>query len=214
MNSLNERRAKIIADQFFNLRPEDATPTAQFNTRSTTYTLIAHLPDEINNHIYAIVGELKPHFPEHYYYSPSQCHTTIVPVPHTLKPEQIIERVSPVLKNWRLSIHAHGVVANRLQAGIVFYPGEETLIPQRMRLRAVLGIPEQTFTAHNPILEELLWSNFMRFTVKPTDKLLETLRSHINDDLGGFVLSRYELYEISTVTLDPTSSKLLHTFDV
>jgi hypothetical protein len=212
MNSLNEQRAQIVTEQLFDLRPDNTTPTNDFNV-SPEYTLIAHLPEGINNSINAIVNELKIRFPEHYYYAPSQYHLTVVPIPHSMDPTQITEVIAPVLSGWRLPIRVRGVVANRLQAGVVLYPEEETLIPQRLKLRAALGIPEQAYTAHNPVWEELLWSNFMRFTTKPEEELLTFLRAHVDHDLGKFVLSRYELYEVSTKTLDPASSKLLHTFD-
>jgi len=211
VNALNEQRAQVVVEQLFRLRPEDTTPTTQFST-GLAYTLIAHLPDKINNRIHAIVSELGAHFPGHYYYAPNQYHATIVPVPHDMKAERIIECIAPILKGWHLPIHARGVVANRLQAGVVLYPEEEMLVSQRVKLREALGIPEQAFTAHNLVWEELLWSNFMRFTFKPEGKLLESLRSRVDEDLGSFVLSQYELYEISTVTLDPASSKVLHTF--
>lgn len=212
MNSLNERRASTVAEQLLHLRPDDVTPMVDFNV-DPEYTLIAHLPEAINSRVDAIVNELKANFPEHYYYSPGQYHLTVVPIPHSMNLAEVIECITPVVKGWRLPICAHGIVANRLQAGAVLYPEEETLVPQRIKLRAALGIPEQAYTAHNPIWEELLWSNFMRFTARPGGRLLESLRSHINEDLGSFVLSRYELYEVSTKTLDPASSKLLHTFD-
>ncbi len=212
MNTLNEQRAQIITEQLLNLQPEDVTPMTQFTTRPE-YTLVAHLPEEITHRINAIVRGLKTHFPAQYYYSPSQYHVTIVPVPYTMELAQIIERIAPVVKNWRLPVHARGVVANRLQAGAVFYPEKETLVPHRMKLRAALDIPDQAFTTHNPIWEELLWSNFMRFTTKPEAELLDSLRSRIDQDLGGFVLSRYDLYEISTITLDPASSRHLYAFD-
>jgi len=154
MNSLNEQRAQIVAGQLFSLRPENVTPTTDFNI-SPEYTLIAHLPEHINDSIRTIVSDLKSRFPEHYYYAPDQYHLTVVPIPHGLDPEHIIKSISPVLMNWHLPICARGVVANRLQAGVVLYPEEETLIAQRMKLRAALGIPEQAYTAHNPIWEEL-----------------------------------------------------------
>lgn len=105
-------------------------------------------------------------------------------------------------------------MANRLQAGAVLYPEEETLVAQRLKLRAALGTPEQAYTVHNSIWEELLWANFMRFTTQPEEKLLESLRGHVNQELGSFVVSKYELYEVSTKTLDPASSKLLYTFEI
>jgi hypothetical protein len=211
MNSLNEQRANVVAELLFNLRPDDTTPTTDFNV-SPEYTLIAHLPEHINDSIYAIASKLKEQFPEHYYYSPDQYHLTVVPIPYSMNPARIIESIAPVVRGWHLPIHARGVVANRLQAGVVLYPEEETLSSHRLKLRAALDIPEQAFTAHNPVWEELLWSNFMRFTAKPEEELLAFLRAHINQDLGSFVLSKYELYEVSTKTLDPTSSKILHTF--
>ena len=212
MNSLNEQRADIVAEQFFNVKPGDITPTTDFNV-SPEYTLIAHLPEHINDSIYAIARELKQRFPEQYYYTPGQYHLTVVPIPHSLDPTQIIESIAPVIRGWRLPIHARGVVANRLQAGAILYPEEETLSPRRLKLRAALGIPEQAYTAHSPLWEELLWANFMRFTTQPEEELLASLRAHVNQELGSFVLSRYELYELSTKTLDPASSTLLHTFD-
>lgn len=211
MNDLNEQRAQVVAEQLFGLRPEDITPTTNFNVNSE-YTLIAHLPDGVNDSVYEIVSELKGRFSEHYYYSPSQYHLTVVPVPHNIDLVQIIEAITPIISGWHLPICAHGVVANRLQAGVVLYPEEETLTSQRLKLRTALNIPEQAYTVHNPIWEELLWSNFMRFTTKPEEELLAFLRTHVNHNLGSFVLSKYELYEVSTKTLDPASSKLLHTF--
>lgn len=212
MNRLNEQRADVVAEQLFSLRSEDTTPTTDFNV-SPEYTLIAHLPEHINDSIHAIASELKERFPEHYYYTPSQYHLSVVPIPHSMDPAQIIESIAPVVSDWHLPIHARGIVANRLQAGAALYPEEETLRPHRLKLRVALGIPEQAYTVHNPVWEELLWSNFMRFTTTPEEELLAFLRAHVNQDLGRFVLSRYELYEVSTKTLDPASSKLLHTFD-
>jgi hypothetical protein len=211
MNKLNEQRAQKVAKQL-NLKPEDVTPTTDFSV-SPEYTLIAHLPENSNNSISKIVNELKIRFPEHYYYAPDQYHLTVVPIPHSMNLSQIINSIAPIIKNWRLPICACGVVANRLQAGAVLYPEEETLVTHRMKLRAALGIPRQTYTAYDPVWEELLWVNFMRFTTKPEEALFEFLRKHVKEDLGNFVLSRYELYEVSTKTLDPASSKLLHTFD-
>lgn len=212
MNSLNVQRASTIAKQFFSLRSDDVTPAIDFNI-SPEYTLIAHLPKHVNDSIHTIVNKLKERFPEHYYYSPAQSHLTVVPISRCMDPAQIIESVTPIVRGWRLPIHACGVVANRLQAGAVLYPEEETLILKRQKLRTVLGIPEQAYTAHSLVWEELLWSNFMRFTTKPEGDLLAFLRDHANQDFGRFVLSRYELYEVSTKTLDPASSRLLYTFD-
>jgi hypothetical protein len=211
MNKLNEQRAQKVAKQL-NLKPEDVIPTTDFSV-SPEYTLIAHLPENSNNSISKIVNELKIRFPEHYYYAPDQYHLTVVPIPHSMNLAQIINSIAPIIKNWRLPIYACGVVANRLQAGAVLYPEEETLVTHRMKLRAALGIPRQAYTAYDPVWEELLWVNFMRFTTKPEEALLEFLRDHVKEDLGNFVLNRYELYEVSTKTLDPASSKLLHTFD-
>lgn len=210
MNNLNEQRARVVTEQFFKLRPEDTTPTTNFDV-SPEYTLIARLPDAIKNSIYGIVSELKKRFPQHYYYSPDQYHLTMVPIARNMDPVQIIEAVTPIIRGWRLPICARGIVANRLQAGVVLYPEEETLAPQRVNLRTALDIPEQSYRVHNLIWEELLWSNFMRFTTKSEEELLAFLRTHVNQDLGSFVVSKYELYEVSTKTLDPESSKLLYT---
>jgi hypothetical protein len=212
MNSLNEQRAQKITEQLFSLKSDEVTPTTDF-TIDPQYTLIAHLPEHINSFINAVVSELKTRFPKQYYYSPSQYHLTVVPIPRSLSPVQVIESIAPIITDWRLPIHARGVAANRLQAGTVLYPQEETLVSQRIRLRAALGILEQAYTAHKLVWDELLWVNFMRFTTKPEEELLEFLRSRASQDFGSFELSRYELYELSTKTLDPASSKLLHTFD-
>jgi hypothetical protein len=212
MNSLNKQRAESIAEQFLALKADDVTPVTDFSV-NPEYTLIAHLPDDVRNSIYEIASELKARFPEHYYYSPAQYHLTVVPIPHHMDIPKIVESLTPMIQGWHLPIDVNGVVANHLQAGAVLYPQEETLVPQRIKLRTALGIPEQNYTAHNPVWEQLLWSNFMRFTTKPKEELLASLRAHIDQNLGSFVLSRYELYEVSTKTLDPASSKLLHVFD-
>jgi hypothetical protein len=69
MNSLNEQRASAVAEQLASFRPEEATPTNDFNI-DPEYTLVAHLPKDINTSISAIINELKARFPEHYYYPP------------------------------------------------------------------------------------------------------------------------------------------------
>lgn len=212
MNILNERRSKEVNDQLFSFEPGDATPTANF-VIDPEYTLIARLPRDVSDSIARFANELQHRFPEHYYYSPEQYHLTLVPIPHDIEPARAIELLTPVLNKWHLPIAAHGLACNRFQASAVLYPGEETLIPQRMKLRSVLGIPEQAFTIHRPIWEELLWVNFMRFTVKPETELLAFLREHAKTEIGRFVLGKYELYEVSTKTLDPASSTLLHTFN-
>jgi hypothetical protein len=210
MNRLNEQRAQVVAEQFFSLKADDITPTTNFGV-DPEYTLIAHLPEDINQSNFAIVSKLQTKFPEHYYYQTSQYHLTVVHIPYSMNPPEVIEAITPILKTWHLPIHVQGMVANRLQAGVVLYP-EEDLAAQRARLRAALGIPKQAYTAHSPIWEELLWTNVMRFTAKPAEELLALIRTHVNEELGSFVLSQYELYEVSTKTLDPASSRLIHTF--
>lgn len=212
MTSLNEERANAVAEQLASFRPEKATPTTDFNV-DPEYTLIAHLPENVNISISAIINVLKARFPEHYYYMPSQLHLTVIPVPHSMNLDKAIEAISPIVTNWHLPISVRGVVANRLQAGAVLYPEEETLVSQRNKLREALGITGQAYTAHNSVWEGLLWVNFMRFTTKPEEELIKLLRAHAKEDLGRFTLSHYELYETSTKTLDPASSKLLYTFD-
>lgn len=212
MNSSNKQRAVAVAEQLASFRAEEATPATDF-TIDPAYTLIAHLPADINDSISAITDKLKTRFPEHYYYPPGQLHLTVIPVPHSMDLDKVIEAITPVVTDWRLPISVRGVVPNRLQAGAVLYPEEETLVSQRKKLREALGITGQAYTAHGAVWEELLWVNFMRFTAKPEEKLLKLLHAHAQDNLGRFTLNHYELYETSTKTLDPASSKLLYTFD-
>lgn len=212
MNSPNEQRANAVAEQLASFRPEEATPTTDFAI-DPEYTLVAHLPENINNSISIITNELKAQFPEHYYYSPGQLHLTVVPVPHSIDLEKATEAIAPIVSNWRLPISVRGVALNRLQVGAVLYPEEETLMSQRKKLREALGITEQAYTAHNAAWEGLLWVNFMRFTTQPKEELIELLYAHAKENLGRFTLSHYELYETATKTLDPISSKLLYTFD-
>lgn len=212
MNQRNELRTQAVAEQLLIFTSNDATPTTDFGI-VPQYTLIAHLPEAVNAAIFRIASQLKNHFPDQYYYAPSQYHLTVVPIPSHIQPARAIELIAPIVRGWRLPIRARGVAANRLQASVVLYPEEETLLAHRTKLRTALGIPEQAFTIHRPVWDELLWTNFMRFTTRPSEELLALLRTHANDELGSFMLSRYELYAVATKTLDPTSSELLHTFE-
>lgn len=211
MNTLNEQRAHQVADQLFSFSPSDATPTNNFAVEPE-YTLIAHLPDDIGSALYDLTSDLRKNFPEHYYYLPTQYHLTIVPIPHQTPVDHIVELIEPLVKGWNLPIHVRGLAVNRLQASTVLYPENESLIAKRQQLRSALGISTQAYTIHHVVWDELLWANFMRFKQQPTQKLIEFLQAHSKTEIEHFTLDRFELYEVSTKTLDPASSKLLHTF--
>lgn len=212
MDPINQQRFLEVQKQLAEFKPEDATPTTDFNI-APEYTLIARLPANINARIHTLSRELQERFPEHYYYSTGQYHLTIVPIPVTIEPKKAIAWATPLLADQRLALQVYGYGANRFQASAVLYPETETLAFLRKKLRAAFGIPDQAYTIHRSVWEELVWVNFMRFTVQPTSDLLKLLRDHARDDLGHCVIDRYELHSVSTKTLAPASSRLIHTFN-
>jgi 2'-5' RNA ligase len=211
MDNLNQQRFMAVQDQLMSFTAADATPVDSF-TIEPTYTLIGSLPQPIVAKMKAFSDELQRHFSDQYYYAPEQYHLTIVPVPHTHNPEDIIRLLAPLLKGWRLPIQVKGFALNRFQVSAVLYPGEETLLPMRQKLRQVLAMPDQDFTEHRSIWEELAWTNFMRFTSSPPSALVKMVQDHAHDVLGDFTLEHFDLYEVSTKTRDPASSVHIHTF--
>lgn len=213
MNAQDQRRFLEVEKQLLGFKPEDATPTTDF-TIAPEYTLIARLPEHMNEQISALSRALQKRFPEHYYYTPPQYHLTLVPIPTTLTSEAAVALAQPVLAEERMNIHVYGYGVNRFQASAVLYPKGNAVVTLRRKLREAFGIPEQAYTLHRSVWEELLWVNFMRFRIQPSQALLTVLKDHARDEIGRFTLDRYELYRISTKTLDPASSRRLHTFDV
>lgn len=211
MNEINTQRSHEIAGQVANFTLQDVTPVTNFDI-APEYTLIAHLPLDINNKLATIGHEIQEKYPDQYYYTPEQYHLTIVPVPREIEPARAIKAIEPIVRDWRLPICVRGLAINRFQSGAVLYPENETLPAKRAELRSALGIPRQAYTDHLNVWEQLLWVNILRFTHQPPMEMLELLRSKATSDIGSFTLSHYELYDISTKTLDPSSSTLLHTF--
>jgi len=211
MNDLNQRRFAAVQDQLMSFAAADATPVGSF-TIEPTYTLISPIPDSITAKIKAFSDELQKRFPEQYYYLPEQYHLTVVPVPYTHRLEDVIRVLTPLLKDWKLPIEVRGFAMNRFQVSAVLYPDEESLLPMRQKLRQALAMPDQDFTEHRSIWEELMWVNFMRFTSPPSPELVRMVQAHANDALGHFTLERIDLYEVSTKTRDPQSSVYIHTF--
>jgi hypothetical protein len=159
-----------------------------------------------------ISKKLQDRFPEHYYYTPEQYHLTVVPIPRDLEVKNIIELLEPLLREWRLLIEARGLAVNRFQSGVVLYPEEESLVDMRQKLREALDMPTQSYANHRPVWEELLWANILRFQEVPSEEMLQQIRSYATDLMGSFVLNKFELYDISTKTLELSSSRLLYTF--
>ena len=211
MNVLNTARQRQVINQLMDFQTNDATPTTDFSIKPE-YTLIAHLPEDICAKLQVISKKLQDRFPEHYYYTPEQYHLTVVPIHRDLEVKNIIELLEPLLREWRLPIEARGLAVNRFQSGVVLYPEEESLVDMRQKLREALDMPTQSYANHRPVWEELLWANILRFQEVPSEEMLQQIRSYATDLMGSFVLNKFELYDISTKTLELSSSRLLYTF--
>jgi len=62
--------------------------------------------------------------------------------------------------------------------------------------------------------DELSWINFVRFTSKPSSRMLDELRKHKSTPFGSFSAHTWELYKTTSRVLDPACSELVERFTV
>lgn len=206
MLDIDKKYLLAVNRQLTNYTSEQIHPYRDFYV-GPIYTLIARPPDFIQRKIISVSEKLAEQLTEHYYYEPNQLHVTLQLIGTDISPK-VIEIIQNVLKGKILRVAAHGVGINAHGIAISVYDLSAYEVSDiRLKLRKKLAL-SINYKEHDPIWDELLWVNFMRFNEQPDKEGLSLIKALSNQEIGRFEIKEWQLYKTTSRVLDPIEKRV------
>lgn len=148
--------------------------------------------------------------PDNYYYSDAEFHSTIIGnFPASINNEKLIEAIQKHINIKQLKFHISGVGSNKYCTSISCYPIDFSIHELREKVRKEIGDYGDDLKVHLETYEYMGWINYMRYKVRPSEELLNILRSHTDTDFGTWTEGKLCLYETTSKTLNPNKRRLI-----
>lgn len=206
---------KEILEQLDSITPEGVSrfDPEKDDLLPLNYTLNVFPPKNIFNRFNIFMDELRRIEPDHYYTEPKKLHITILGQIDIKTPiDKLSNIVRNVLKNRQLSFKLLGVGSNKLVSSFTAYPQGFSIFEVRQELRQGLDLQADDYTKFLSAYEHVGWLNYLRYSHKPSEKLLAKLRNSRDVEFGIFQPRSIQLLKNTSRTLKKGSFEVVKEF--
>lgn len=195
------------------LSVDTITPSNDFSIKDA-YTIVAHPDGETLATFQRIQETCRAIDPQQYYYAPEQLHLTILGGIDPAKELATVSRAVASVCSSPLVVLLYGLASNQHGASVSAHPYGCSLSDTREKLRKSLCDRGDDYTIHLPTYEQVGWINFLRYQLRPSRDLLDTIRSQSDDYLGVWTIRSLHIYRNSSRVLSSDKRQLCASVDL
>lgn len=214
LSSQNQVYKNEVYQQLCDVKPDNVVPFDSNQDRlEVSLSLNIFLEDKIISNIEGFICELKDIEPNHFYYEGDKLHITLLgKIPPWINTNENIEKIENLLNKYSFKFQLLGVGSSKLVSSISAYPLNFDLFKFRNELRELLGVQGDDYSIHLNTYNYIGWINYMRYTHKPSQKFLETLKSKTDKDFGILEPKIIKLIKTESKTLKKNKTEVIHEF--
>ena len=170
-----------------------------------------HLPSQISAGIMQVSDEIRSAYPNHFYYSPERLHTTLLArIPKDTSIDILVGIITKYKKLYPFHLLFEGIGASNRIISVPAFDLYDQIHAFRAAIRTKVTSSDD-YTKYDPVWEQILWVNFVRFQSVPDQSLFKFVLRFKTRIYGYLSDPPVELYLNQSQTLDPKYSKLITT---
>ncbi len=171
------------------------------------YTVVVLIPSDIASNMHKFQKTLLEFDPTLMANKKELFHLTLTYFSSDMDIEKVAEFVKDYFKNADLGFFLRNMYIAPKGIGVAAYPMSDHMVKFRKKLEEQFDIP----FPHGGF-EHFSWITLARYSKKPSQEIIDYIKSHFEKDFGSFKVSKIDIYESSDKNLN--GAKRLYTIPV